>query len=133
MDTYRVRWVKTVILATLGAAAIIFAAPANADVDSDFANELHSYGIYGPKDFNAWIGKIACKRFRTGLDADAYESAAFLKLNLNKDSTAQNIYDFMGASIRTYCPDQQFKLDSLVGQSAPAPVPSGEALPAEQG
>ena len=47
MGTNRIRWVKTVILATLGVAAIAFAAPAVADPDSDFANELHSYGIYG--------------------------------------------------------------------------------------
>ena len=69
------RWFRPVILATLGAAAITLAAPANADPDTDFANQLHTYGIYGPKDFNAWIGKIQCKRLRTGLDANAGEAA----------------------------------------------------------
>jgi hypothetical protein len=124
-----------VILATLGAAAIVLAAPAHADVDTDFANELHSYGIYGQKDFNAWIGKIVCKRMRTGLDANAYEAATFLKTNLHKDTNEQQVYDFLGASIRYYCPDQQAVVDRLAGGSAPAlaPVAAGAPLPAEQG
>ncbi|OLP00252.1 hypothetical protein BVU76_21105, partial [Mycolicibacterium porcinum] len=43
-------------LAAVGAAAAIaFAAPAHADPDTDFANELHTFGIYGQKDYNAWI------------------------------------------------------------------------------
>ena len=133
MGTNRIRWVKTVILATLGAASIAFAAPAHADVDTDFATELHTYGIYGQRDFNAWIGKITCKRFRTGLDANAYESAVFLKTNLHKDTTEQQVYQFMGAAVRYYCPDQQPAIDRLAGQSAPAPVPAGTPLPAEQG
>jgi|KBSMisStaDraftv2_1062788.scaffolds.fasta_scaffold307564_2 hypothetical protein len=133
MGTNRIRWVKTVILATLGVAAIAFAAPAVADPDSDFANELHSYGIYGQKDFNAWIGKIQCKRLATGLDANAYEAATFLKTNLHKDSTEQQIYDFLGAAIRYYCPDQQPVIDRLAGGGAPAPAPAGAPLPAEQG
>lgn len=135
MGRNRIRWVKTVILATLGAAAIVLAAPAHADVDTDFANELHSYGIYGQKDFNAWIGKIVCKRMRTGLDANAYEAATFLKTNLNKATNEQQVYDFLSASIRYYCPDQQSVVDRLAGGSAPAlaPVAAGAPLPAEQG
>jgi hypothetical protein len=129
----RIRWVKAVILATFSALALVFAAPANADVDTDFANELHTYGIYGQRDYNAWIGKIVCKRLRTGLDAGAPEAARFLRLNLHKDSTEQQLYDFLGASIRYYCPDQQQVLDRLAGNPAPAPAPAGPALPAEMG
>ncbi|MGU3501618.1 DUF732 domain-containing protein, partial [Mycobacterium sp. C31M] len=55
------------------AAAVVFAAPAHADPDSAFAKELHTYGIYGQKDFNAWIGKIACKRLDRGIDANAQD------------------------------------------------------------
>ena len=55
----------------LAAAALLSAAPAQADVDTDFANELHIYGIYGQKDYNAWIAKITCKRLNNGLDTDA--------------------------------------------------------------
>lgn len=136
-----VRWntisrVKAVILATLSALALVLAAPANADTDTDFANELHTYGIYGQRDYNAWIGKIVCKRMRTGLDANAPEAARFLRLNLHKDSSEQQVYDFLGASIRYYCPDQQPVMDRLAGgpaPAAPAPVPAGPALPAEQG
>src|SRR5690242_17502718 len=39
-------------------AGVAVAGPAHADPDTDFANELHTYGIYGQKDYNAWIGKI---------------------------------------------------------------------------
>jgi hypothetical protein len=125
------RWIRPVILATLGAAAITLAAPANADPDTDFANQLHTYGIYGPKDYNAWIGKIQCKRLRTGLDANAGAAAAFLKKNLAKDTTEQQAYEFLNAGIDTYCPDQRPVIDSLAGISTPPPP--GAPLPAEQG
>src|SRR3954452_20072752 len=108
-------------------------APANADPDTDFSNELHVYGIYGPKDYNAWIGKITCKRLRTGLDANAGEAAVFLKKNLDKDSTEQQVYQFLGASINYYCEDQRGVITAAAGLPAPAPVPAGNALPAEQG
>ena len=69
-------------LASIAAAAIapalVFAAPAHADPDTDFANELHTYGIYGQKDYNAWIGKITCKRLYNGVDQDADKSAKFV-------------------------------------------------------
>jgi hypothetical protein len=54
---------RAVVAAASIAAAVNFAAPAYADPDTDFANQLHSYGIYGPRDTNAWFGKIP---FRTG-------------------------------------------------------------------
>ncbi len=70
---------KGIRLASIAAAAIVpalvFAAPAHADPDVDFANELHTYGIYGQKDYNAWIGKITCQRLYNGLDQDADKSA----------------------------------------------------------
>jgi len=127
------RWIRPVILATLAAAAITLAAPANADPDTDFANQLHTYGIYGPKDFNAWIGKIQCKRLATGLDANAGEAAVFLKKNLAKTTTEQQAYQFLNAAINTYCPEQRPVIDSLAGNAASAPAPAGAPLPAEQG
>jgi hypothetical protein len=89
------------------AASLALAAPAHADPDTDFTNELHIYGIYGQKDFNAWIGKIACKRLYTGVDADAAKSAQFIANQLQKgqNSTAQ-AYQFLGAALRTYCPEK---------------------------
>ena len=86
--------------------AVVLAAPAHADPDTDFANELHTYGIYGPKDYNAWIGKIVCKRLYGGIDQDAYKSAQFVFNNLQKDSTTEQSWQFLGAALRTYCPDQ---------------------------
>jgi len=50
------------------AAGLAFAAPAHADPDTDFTSELHTYGIYGQTDCNAWIGEITCKRLNNGLD-----------------------------------------------------------------
>jgi hypothetical protein len=88
------------------AAGLAFAAPAHADVDTDFTNELHTYGIYGQKDYNAWIGKIVCKRLRNGVDTDANKSAQFVHMQLVKDSTTEQAWQFLGAALRTYCPDQ---------------------------
>jgi Protein of unknown function (DUF732) len=87
-------------------AGLAFAAPAHADVDTDFANELHTYGIYGQRDYNAWIGKIVCKRLRNGVDLDAYKSAQFISANLEKGTTTEQSWQFLGAALRTYCPDQ---------------------------
>src|SRR6478736_1699482 len=120
MKTQRVqldRGVMTGIrLASIAAAAIapalLFAAPAHADPDTDFAAELHTYGIYGGKDYNAWIGKITCKRLYNGVDQDAYKSAAFIQRNLPKDSNTEQAWQFLGASLRTYCPDKMPVLEA---------------------
>jgi hypothetical protein len=98
---------KGATLATIVAAlAVILAAPANADPDTDFANQLHTYGIYGQRDYNAWIGKIACKRLHNNVDTDAYQSAAFISKQLQKGSTTAQAWQFLGAAISFYCPDQ---------------------------
>jgi hypothetical protein len=133
MGTQKIRWMRAVVFATMGAATIGLAAPASADVDTDFAAELHTFGIYGQRDYNAWIGKIQCKRLRTGLDANANEAAVFLKKNLNKTSTEQQVYQFLNSAINFYCPDQRPVVDSIAGVPAPAPLPAGAPLPAEQG
>jgi hypothetical protein len=88
------------------AAGLVFAAAAHADPDADFANELHSYGIYGQKDYNAWIGKIVCKRLRNGVDQDAYQAAQFISINMQKGTTTEQSWQFLGAALRTYCPDR---------------------------
>jgi hypothetical protein len=101
---------KGIHLASIAAAAIapalVFASPAHADPDTDFAKELHTYGIYGQKDYNAWIGKIACKRLYNGVDADADKSAKFIFLQLQKGSTTEQAWQFLGAALRTYCPEK---------------------------
>lgn len=132
MVGHRICSVKAVILATIAVTAGIgLAAPANADPDTDFAAELHTYGIYGQRDYNAWIGKITCKRVATGLDANAGEAATFLHGNLQKGTTEQQVYEFLNAAINTYCPEQRPFVDRLAG--IPAPSPAGAPLPAEQG
>jgi hypothetical protein len=111
-------------LAAIGAAmAIILAAPAHADPDTDFANQLHTYGIYGPKDYNAWLGKIVCKRLGVGLDPDAYKSAGFILTNLPQHSTTAQAYQFLGASISTYCPELTSVLQNI-SLSSPAQQPN---------
>ena len=94
------------IAAAAIASAVAFAAPASADPDTDFTNELHIYGIYGQKDYNAWIGKITCKRLYNGIDQDADKSAKFVFLQLEKGSTTEQAWQFLGAAINTYCPKQ---------------------------
>ncbi|UUO03987.1 DUF732 domain-containing protein [Mycolicibacterium novocastrense] len=89
------------------AAALVLAAPAQAqDIDTDFTNELNTYGIYGQKDYNAWIGKITCKRIRKGVDRDAFASAKFVQNQLarSQNSTDQS-WKFLAGALRFYCPD----------------------------
>ena len=115
------------------AAAVALAAPAQADPDTAFAKELQGYGIYGQKDYNAWIGKIACKRLDRGLDADAYASAKFVSMQLPKGSSTEQAWQFVGLAIPTYCPDKQYVLQQAAGQPvAPPADPNQPALPAEQ-
>lgn len=102
------------VAATTGlglAPALGLAAPAAADPDTAFTNELNTYGIYGQKDYNAWIGKITCKRIATGVDANAYEAADFVHNQLVKDSTTEQAWQFLAAGLRTYCPDRLPILD----------------------
>jgi Protein of unknown function (DUF732) len=94
------------VVAAAIAAPVVLAATSHADPDTDFANQLHTYGIYGPRDYNAWLGKIACKRLATGLDGDAYASAKFILTNLQHGSTQAQAVQFLGAAVTTYCPDQ---------------------------
>src|SRR5258708_17258540 len=96
---------KGIRLASIAAAAIapalVLAAPAHADPDTDFSNELHTYGIYGQKDYNAWIGKITCTRLDNGLDHDADKSAKFVFLQLPKGSPTQQAWQFLDADLCT--------------------------------
>jgi Protein of unknown function (DUF732) len=94
-------------LASIAAAAVTLAAPAHADVDTDFANQLHSYGIYGQKDYNAWLAKITCKRLGNGVDSSAEKSAVFLSHNLPRGTDTAQTWQFLAAAIETYCPEQQ--------------------------
>lgn len=107
----------TSIAAAALAPALIWAAPAHADPDTDFAKELHSYGIYGQKDYNAWIGKIACKRLYNGVDQDADKSAKFIFLQLQRGSTTEQAWQFLGAALRTYCPENLPILDAAAQRS----------------
>ena len=93
----------TVISAAV--AAVTLAAPANADPDIDFANQLHGFGIYGQRDYNAWLGKITCKRLDRGVDPDAYASMAFVSRNLPRGTTQEQTAQFLGAAITIYCPN----------------------------
>ena len=100
-------------LATITAAMVPLAAPAHADVDTDFANQLHGYGIYGQRDYNAWLAKITCKRLGNGLDSTAEKSAEFLSHNLPRGTTTAQTWQFLSAAIDTYCPEQMPMLTSV--------------------
>jgi hypothetical protein len=105
-------WVGIAVLA----AGFGFAPAAHADPDTDFTNELHTYGIYGQKDYNAWIGKITCKRLDNGVDQDADKSAKFVFLQLEKGSTTEQAWQFLAAALRTYCPEKLPILDAAAGR-----------------
>jgi hypothetical protein len=100
------RLAKLLVPALATAAMVAVAAPAHADPDSDFANQLHTFGIYGPLDYNAWLAKITCERLHNGLDTTADKSAHFALVNLPRGSTTGQSYQFLAAAIGTYCPDQ---------------------------
>jgi hypothetical protein len=97
---------KLFVPAMVAAAALALAAPAGADPDADFSNQLHSYGIYGPRDYDAWLGKITCERLHNDLDTTADRSARFALINLPRGTTTAQSYQFLAAAIGTYCPDQ---------------------------
>ncbi|BBZ78697.1 hypothetical protein MANY_40340 [Mycolicibacterium anyangense] len=94
------------MLLTVPVVSMLLAAPAAADPDTDFAAELHTYGIYGQRDYNAWIGKITCKRADRGIDKDANASAVFVHNNLAPGTTTEQAWQFLAAAVRTYCPEQ---------------------------
>jgi hypothetical protein len=100
------RYRKLSALASITAAAVTLAAPAHADVDTHFANQLHAYGIYGQRDYNTWLAKITCKRLGNGLDVSAEKSAVFLSQNLPRGTDTAQTWQFLAAAITTYCPDQ---------------------------
>ncbi|MDH6198719.1 putative membrane protein [Mycobacterium frederiksbergense] len=103
---------RAVIALMVGAAtSLAVSAPAQADPDTDFANELHTYGIYGQKDYNAWIGKLACKRLHNGVDHSAQDSAKFVSDQLQKGATTEQAWQFLGGAINYYCPDQRVVLE----------------------
>ena len=87
-------------------AAVAVAAPAHAEPAIDFADQLHGFGIYGARDYNAWLGKITCKRLYKGVDGSAYDSAAFVLKNLPLGSSQTQALQFLGAAVTTYCPEQ---------------------------
>lgn len=106
--------------ATVVAAASLMLSPlAQADTDTDFANDLHMHGIYGPRDYNAWIGKIACKRLTTQLDDTVFETATFLKSNLDRATTTEQTWQFLGAAVATYCPEHWAALRSATESTSP--------------
>jgi hypothetical protein len=109
------RLAKLSVLAMVGAAMVALAAPTHADPDTDFANQLHGQGIYGPLDYNAWLGKITCERLHNGLDTTADRSAHFALINLPRGTTAAQSYQFLGAAIGIYCPDQVSILTTAAG------------------
>ncbi len=97
---------KPAIAGCVAALAVATAPVAHADRDEAFADQLHTYGIYGQKDFNAWIAKLMCKRLNNGHDADAFASAEFVHDQLNRGSTTDQAWQFVGGAIPLYCPEQ---------------------------
>jgi hypothetical protein len=98
------RLAKFSVLTMVTAAMVALAAPAHADPDVDFANQLHGYGIYGPRDYNAWLGKITCERLHNGLDTTADKSAHFALINLPRGTTAGQSYRAVSHAVSHWHP-----------------------------
>ena len=101
------------IAAAAVAAAVSLSVPAYADPDTDFDNQLGRFGIYGPHDYNPYLGKIACRRLGQGVDPDAAATAHFLTNNLPRGTTQVQAYQFLGTAISIYCPDLAPKLQNI--------------------
>ncbi len=114
LDKGRIQLMKLAGFAVAAvAAAISVSAPAYADPDTDFDNQLQKFGIYGAHDYNPYLGKIVCHRLGVGVDRDAAASAHFLSLNLARGTTQVQEYQFLGSAIAQYCPDLQGKLQNI--------------------
>jgi hypothetical protein len=101
---------RAILASVLTCFAVAAPAVAHADPDTDFSNALHTVGIYGPKDYNAWIAKIACERLDRGVDHNAYDSAKFVLNQLAQHSTTAQAWQFLGLAYPTYCPEKQVLL-----------------------
>ncbi|BCI51140.1 hypothetical protein NIIDNTM18_04180 [Mycolicibacterium litorale] len=112
------------IAGLVSALIIVSIAPtprASADQDTDFATELHGFGIYGQRDYNAWLAKATCKRLTVGLDADATESAVFLSGNLARTTSTEQAWQFLGSGLRRYCPEHIGKLTTMSSSHTEVP------------
>lgn len=74
--------------------------------------------VFGPRDENAWLAKITCKRLTTRVDGTAFASATFLKTNLARTASTQQVWQFFGATVETYCPEQTPALQSAAPSTA---------------
>jgi hypothetical protein len=109
---------RLAVIGALAGAAIVLAAPAQADpavprtpsppsdYDAPFKNTVNGFGIYQPQDQLAWLGKITCDRIGRGVDGDPYKSANFIQHNLPRGTSEGQAFQFLGAAIDHYCPDQ---------------------------
>jgi hypothetical protein len=98
---------KLAAIGAMAAAAISLAGPAQADdYDYTFKNTVNNFGVYGPQDQLAWLGKISCERIERGVDANAYKSANFVQHNLPLGTTEGQAFQFLGAAIDHYCPNE---------------------------
>jgi hypothetical protein len=110
--------VKKIITAAFFAALMVATpAVAHADPDTDFANQLHTVGVYGPKDYNAWIAKIACERLDRGVDHNAVDSARFIARQLSGNATTAQAWQFLALAYPLYCPDKQALLQQVAETS----------------
>jgi hypothetical protein len=109
---------RLAVIGALAGAAMVLAAPAQADpavprtpsppsdYDAPFKNTVNGFGIYQPQDQLAWLGKITCDRIGRGVDGDPYKSANFIQHNLPRGTSEGQAFQFLGAAIDHYCPDQ---------------------------
>ena len=99
-------------------AGMPIAPPAHADTDTDFANQLHTHDIYGSRDENAWLAKLTCKRLTTRVDGNASAATTFLRANLARTASTQQVWQFLGAAVDAYCPEQTPALQLAAASSA---------------
>ena len=65
------------------------------------------------KDYNAWIAKIACKRIiQRRRHRRQQGRRQFISMQLAQGpATTEQAYQFLGAALRSYCPDKMSILE----------------------
>lgn len=111
---------KIISLAVAIATAVSLAPSAHADTDSDFVRQLHTYGIYGPHDYDAWLGKIVCERQQNGIDTHPGHAATFVADNLPAGTDRSQSWQFLATAIAFYCPDRAGFMQGAPAGVAPA-------------
>jgi hypothetical protein len=77
---------------------------------------ITTLGIYGPRDSNAWLGKIVCDRPHKGHTRQRLRIDSLRRGQLGKSTSQLQTWQFFATAIGYYCPDQTSVLENVAAQ-----------------